>query len=232
MPDWNVMEAPLNDKSRGRQIYGSSSALKKAKADKKFAYVVALARAINALNSAHSLMMSTTNRNTPEAMRDRMNGNFFVSGILYETLKLVRAMSGVFRDDNSFETSFRLVLKDTSALALEKMHLKSARHGAVFHFAPDRFAEAIAKTPMTECVFTSSGPGEKRGSVHYEFADLITAEMMVGKRIDDEALVNEMFVKMLDLVQKITEHSENFIADQLNVWGFEVRASQSISPRA
>lgn len=61
------MEAPLNDKSRGRQIYGSPSALKKAKADKKFAYVVALARAINALNSAHSLMMSTANRNTPEA---------------------------------------------------------------------------------------------------------------------------------------------------------------------
>ena len=62
--------------------------------------------------------------------------------------------------------------------------------------------------------------------------DLITAEMMVGTRIDDEALVNEMFVKMLDLVQKITEHSENFIADQLNVWGFEVRASQSVSDHA
>ncbi len=130
------------------------------------------------------------------------------------------------------QTSFRLVLKDTSALALEKTHLKSARHGGVFHFAPGRFAEAIAKTPMTECVFASSGPGEKRGSVHYEFADLITAEMMVRKRIDDEALVNEMFMKMLDLVQKVTEHSENFIADQLSVWGFEVRASQSVSDHA
>ena len=110
-PAGTSMEAPLNDKSRGRQIYGSPSALKKAKADKKFAYVVALARAINALNSVHSLMMSTANRNTPEAMRDRMNGNFFVSGILYETLRLIRAMSGVFRDDISFATSFRLVLR-------------------------------------------------------------------------------------------------------------------------
>ncbi len=141
-------------------------------------------------------------------------------------------MRGVFRDDISFATSFRLVLKDTSALALEKVHLKSARHGGVFHFAPDRFAEAIAKTTMMECVFTPSGRGEKRGNVHYEFADLITADMMVGKRIDQEALVHEMFVKMLDLVQKITEHSENFIADQLNVWGFEVLASQSVSDHA
>ena len=50
--------------------------------------------------------------------------------------------------------------------------------------------------------------------------------------LDDALEQGEMFVKMLDLVQKITEHSENFIADQLNAWGFEVRASQSISPRA
>jgi hypothetical protein len=222
------MEVPLKDDGRGRQIYGSPSALKKAKADKKFPYVVALARAVNALNSAHSLMMSTSNRNTPDAMRDRMNGHFFVSGILYETLKLIRSMSSVFTGDRSFERSMRMVLKDASGQALEQMHLKSARHGGVFHFAADRFAEAIAKTPMVECVFTSSGRGEKRGGIHHDFADLITTEMLVGKRIDDEAVVNRMFEKTLDLVQKITEHSENFIADQLNVWGFEIRPSRSV----
>jgi hypothetical protein len=68
---------------------------------------------------------------------------------------------------------------------------------------------------------------------HYEFADLITAEMMVGKRIDDEATVTEMFEKTLHLVKKITENSENFIADQLHVWGFEIRPSASVpSPPA
>jgi hypothetical protein len=41
----------LKDGGRGRQVYGSPSALKKAKADKKFPSVVALARAVNALNS-------------------------------------------------------------------------------------------------------------------------------------------------------------------------------------
>jgi len=93
----------------------------------------------------------------------------------------------------------------------------------VFHFLPERFAEAIAKTPMTECVFASSGAGEKRGSIHYDFADLLTAEMMVGKRL--EAVVTKMFEKTLDVVQKIIGHSENFIADQLHVWGFQIRLS-------
>jgi hypothetical protein len=225
MPRQNSKEMSLDDDISGRQIYGNASALKKAQADKKFAYVVALARAVNALNSAHSLMMTTANRNNPDAIRDRMNAHFFVSGILYETLKLIRAMSRIFIDDPSFEASLRLVLKDASGQALEQMHLKSVRHGGVFHFLPERFAEAIAKTAMTECVFASSGPGEKRGSIHYDFADLLTAEMMVGKRLDDEPAVTKMFEATLDLVQKIIGHSENFIADQLHVWGFQIRHS-------
>ncbi len=68
------------------------------------------------------------------------------------------------------------MLKDTSGQVLEQMHLKSVRHGGVFHFLPDRFAEAIAATPMAECVFVSS-IGQQKGSLHYTFADLITAEM-------------------------------------------------------
>jgi hypothetical protein len=72
---------------------GTLSALKKARADKKFAYVVALARAVNALNSAHSLMMTTANRNTPDAIRDRMNAHSYLpplaqerSGVVFTTI--------------------------------------------------------------------------------------------------------------------------------------------------
>jgi hypothetical protein len=46
--------------------------------------------------------------------------------------------------------------------------------------------------------------------------------MMVGKPLDDEAVVTKMFEKTLDLVQTIIGHSENFIADQLHVWGFQI----------
>jgi hypothetical protein len=61
------------------------------------------------------------------------------------------------------------------------------------------------------------------GGIHYELADLMTAEMMVGGRLDDGATVTMMMEKTLDLVKKINEHSENFIADQLRTWGFEIR---------
>lgn len=210
----------MENNEKERQIYGNPAVLKKCVADKKFAYLVALARAVNALNSAHSLMLSTDKRQTPSALRDRMNSYFFVSGILYEALKLIRAMNKVFAGDKSFETSLRLILKDTSGQALEKMHLKSVRHGGVFHFLPDRFAEAIGKTPMNECTFVSA-IGQKKGDIHYLFADLIAAEMGAG-RLDDNVVVGKMMEATLNLVKLFIDHSENFISDQLNVWGFEV----------
>ena len=219
----------MEGNEKARHIYGNPTVLKKCVADKKFAYVVALARAVNALNSAHSLMLSTEKRDTPSALRDRMNSYFFVSGILYESLKLIRAMSKVFAGDKSFETSLRLILKDTSGQALEKMHLKSVRHGGVFHFLPDRFAEAIAKTPMSECVFASS-VGQKKGDIHYTFADLITAEIGVGTRLDNNVIVTQMMEKTLSLVRQFIDHSENFIGDQLSVWGFEVLPFLAAAP--
>ena len=210
----------MKDDGQGWQIYGDGTVLKACAADKKFAYVVALARAVNALKSAHALMMSTGNKQTPTAIRDRMNSHFFISGILYESLKLIRNMSNVFSGDKSFETSLRPILKDTSGRSLEQMHLKSVRHGGVFHYAPDRFADAIKKTGMTECVFASS-IGHKKGDIHYGFADLITAEMTVGGRLDNSVVVKEMMEKTLNLVKQFIDQSEDFIADQLKGWGFK-----------
>jgi len=84
------------------------------------------------------------------------------------------------------------------------MHLKSVRHGGVFHFLPERFAEAIAKTPMTDSVFAAT-VGQKRGNIPYAFADYITAEMMVGTRLDDNVIVPQMMEKTLSLVKQFVE---------------------------
>ena len=222
------MEASLKDTEQ--QIYGNPAVFNKCRADKKFAYVVALARAVNALNSAHSLMMSTGSRNDPAALRDRMNSYFFVSAILYETLELIRKMSPVYGKDKSFQDSLQIVLKDKTAQALEQTHLKAARRDTVFHYVPDRFAEAIAKTPITECVFASI-LGQRKGDIHYAFADMIAAEIGVGTRIDNDVVVNDMMEKTLTLVKQFINHSENFIAGQLNGWGFEVRPFLPASPK-
>jgi hypothetical protein len=176
------------------------------------------------------LMMSTGSRNDPAAIRDRMNSYFFVSAILYETLRLIRKMSPVYGKDKSFQDSLQIVLKDKTAQALEQAHLKAARRDAVFHYVPDRFAEAIAKTPIPECMFASI-LGQRKGDIHYAFADMIAAEIGVGTRIDNDVAVNDMMEKTLTLVKQFIDHSENFIKGQLNGWGFEVLPFLSNSHR-
>jgi len=229
MPGKLISGGPLEDKQKAQQIYGDTMVLRKCQADKKFAYVVALARAVNALNSVHSLMMSTTDKNSPAALRDRMNSYFFASAIPYEALRLIERMNPVYGKDRIFQDSLQILLKDKTAQALKRMHLKAVRRDAVFHYLPDRFAEAIAKTGMTECVFASS-LGEKKGDIHYSFADYIAAEMQVGSRLDDGAAVNDMMEKTLNIVKQFVDHSENFIADQLNGWGYELLPFLPVAP--
>ena len=219
----------MKDNERARQIYGNPTVLKKCVTDPKFAYVVALARAVNALNAAHSLMINTNDSDTPAALRDRMNSYFFASAILYEALKLIKRMSPVYGKDKIFQDSLQTLLKDKTAQALERMHLKAVRRDAVFHYLPDRFAAAIAKTGMTECVFASIA-GEKKGDIHYAFADYIAAEIGAGGRLDDSVVVNNMMRKTLNLVKQFIDHSENFIAAQLNGWGFEVLPASPGAP--
>ena len=64
--------------------------LKRCAADKKFAYVVALARAVNALYSAHSLMVNAGTKDSRSLRNEiKMNSYFFASSVLYEALKLM-----------------------------------------------------------------------------------------------------------------------------------------------
>lgn len=204
------------------RVYGNGTLLHKCVKDKKFAYVVALARAINALNGAHTLMMTAMDKDTPAARRDRSNSHLLISAVLYETVSLIRKMASVFSGDESFEKSLRLILRDPSAQALEQMHLKAARNDVAFHFLPDKFAEALAKTDIPDCIFVES-IGTRATDVHYAFADLVATEMMVGARIDDIIVVPQMFDRTIELVLTLIKHSESFIGDQLDGWGFELR---------
>ena len=49
----------------------------KVRREEKFAYIVALARAVNALNAVHSLLPVPPQAETPERVRNGMNSYFF-----------------------------------------------------------------------------------------------------------------------------------------------------------
>jgi hypothetical protein len=73
----------------------------KVRADEKFSYIVALARTINAVNYAHSMLEFERKIETPAAIRNRINSYLFASSIRYEALMLIRKLTRTFKNDKS-----------------------------------------------------------------------------------------------------------------------------------
>src|SRR5258708_12824155 len=105
------------------QIRCDRQTLDKCLKDEKFPYIVALARAVNALRFVHTAMRHAGNGDAPEAQRARMNSYLFASAILYEALHLVEAMNKPFRDQPEFQTHPPLFLKTKTVLQLNSTHL-------------------------------------------------------------------------------------------------------------
>jgi hypothetical protein len=197
----------------------------RCRGDKRFGCVVALARATNALNSAHSLLVCAGDKDTPKASRDRLNSYFFASAILYEVIKLLRRMNGVFRDDEAFRQTMAPVLKNPVAIKIEKDHLKQVRHEAVFHFDPESFAETVDKSSVDECVFATA-LGVTQGDVNYAFADVIAAEILAGMAEHSEKfyeVLQDAMAKTRDLLNEIVPAAEWFISHHLHSWGFTLK---------
>lgn len=195
----------------------------KCQKDKKFAYIVTLARAVNALNFVNSVMVDTQSKDDPAAMRDRFNSYLFGSAIMYEALKLVRSMTHVFRDDDAFQNGLRMLLKDPTAKQIERTHLNPARHQAVFHFIPETFADIISKTTQIDSPFLSSR-GKRRGNVNYAYADVVAGEILVGLSSNTEeffSVLGDAMGKTRDLVIRFADDAERLIGHHLKAWGFK-----------
>src|ERR1700674_1503936 len=112
----------------------------KCKDDAKFAYIVTLARSVNALNFVVGAVPSLASIRSPANTRDRLNGYFIMCALFFEVLQLVEAMGKTFRDDALFRSGLQTLMEDKTAKRIRRMHLHPARNN-VFHFLPDHFAE-------------------------------------------------------------------------------------------
>jgi hypothetical protein len=196
----------------------------KCQEDPKFPYIVALARAVNALNFVHSVMLCAGEGNGPKAERDRLNSYFFASAIMYEGLKLIRAMNKVFKDDAPFQNGLRLFLRDPVAQNIETMHLKPARNQAIFHFVPETFSETINGATVNTCVFAQARGNSKR-NVRYSYADVVATEILVGFAADTEEFYKTLRAAMIgtrELVIRFADEAEKLIGYHTVRWGFKV----------
>jgi hypothetical protein len=190
--------------------------------DPKFTYLVALARALNALNSSHSLLLLHSTGDSPEEVRSLMNSYFFSSALLYEAIRLIKSMKKPFRNNLIFQDGLMRLLRDPAARKIEQMYLNPARNHAVFHFLPDEFKGAIEKQPTHSCVFLA-GKGTKRGEMHYSYADIVAGEMMIGIPSHQEQFFDTLQAaagEISKLIGMFADDAQKLILAHLYSWGF------------
>jgi hypothetical protein len=194
------------------------------KKDKKFPHLVALARAVNALKFIDSTIELNDVLSGPTRFSDRMNTFFFASAILYEVLVLIRKMSQSFRDDEEFQKGLHRLRKGKAAREIEKQHLSAVRNRAVFHFDASAFGDVIATgnlaAPFVNCV------GRGNDDIHYAYADLVTAAILVGS-----GFAEPKFSKILETAMRnIRLLTSNFVTEALRFIHQEYPRLQDSSP--
>ena len=195
----------------------------KVRKEVKFPYIVALARAVNALNTVHSILLLSPPEETPERVRNGMNSYFFASALVYEGLSLIRKMTKPFANDNDFRNGLHALLRDPTAQKIEQSHLNPARNHAIFHFLPDEFEKAISKAIDDRYVFVAA-IGKKKKDLHYSYSDVLAAEILVGMPADNP----EFWIKFekaaketQKLIVKFAIDAEGLIGNYLKAWGFK-----------
>lgn len=211
------------------EIFCDTETFEKCVGDEKFAHIVTLARSVNALRFVHVAMVHAGMGDAPEAKRARFNSYLFASAILYEGLRLIRAMGKTFKDDAVYQNGLRLLLRDKVAQAVERMHLDSARNAAVFHFLPDRFASIMKDTTANKCTFVL-GRGARNRDVYYSFADVAAGEILMGYAADSEEFYKQLGEAMKntrELVVRFANEAEMLISHHLKQWGYVMAAIPS-----
>jgi len=195
----------------------------KVRREVKFPYIVALARAVNAFNAVHSLFLHSPPTETPERVRNGMNAYFFGSALLYEGLSLIRKMTKPFADDDDFRNGLHALLRDPAAQKIEQSHLNPGRNHAIFHFLPEEFEKAIGKAVDDRQVFAAA-IGKKKKDLHYSYADVLAAEILVGIPIDKPEFwitFEKAAEETQELIIKFASDAEELIGNYLKAWGFE-----------
>lgn len=216
------MEVSVSEEQKDWEIYCDRETFERCVTDNKFAYIVTLARSVNALRFVDVAMDHAGMGDAPEAKRARFNSYLFASAILYESFKLIKAMSRTFKDDAVFQDRLRPFLRDKLAQEVERTHLDPARNGAVFHFLPHRFAAIMDNTTVDHCSFVL-GRGNENRNAYYSFADVVAGEILMGYAANSEefyAQLGEAMTNTRNLVIQFANAAEMLIGHHLVQWGF------------
>lgn len=154
------------------QLECTGEVFRELRSDREFAFLVSLARIVNALKFGVASHRAAAEDLTPAAERQRVGSTFYLAGVLHEVLEFRSAAAKRWGDLTSFRDVFA-TLDDSSVDEGTAEVLRRIRNRAAFHFDPavaEKNVPQLPAEPFTFLAATGKDPFES----NYELADLIT----------------------------------------------------------
>ena len=173
-----------------REIYTSAEKFDKLRSDPKFAKLLNLARAVNAIYFCLHVLLDHGGDITPAGQRQHINAFLFSAGALHEAFAVADSLEKYFGDRDSYQNGFGRLLEDPKTKELRGTILRRMRNKLVFHYDEDVARKALKTLDLDSYIFASS-VGDKRRGTYYNLADEIVINYLLGD--GDSAEEDEKF---------------------------------------
>ncbi len=162
----------MSDEADYREIYTSKEAFEALRSDPKFAKLLNLARAVNAIYFCFNSLLDYSGDETPPGQRQHINAFLFSVGALHEGFRVADTLEKHFGDRDSYRNGFGKLLADPKIQMLRSTILKRMRNKLVFHYDEDLAKQMLRSLDLEEYVFATGTGGNRKGT-YYNLADEI-----------------------------------------------------------
>ncbi|MEA2205719.1 MAG: hypothetical protein QOE77_2495 [Blastocatellia bacterium] len=208
-----------------REIYTSKEEFDKLRSDVKFAKLLNLARAVNAIYFCFNALLDYSGNLTPAGQRQTLNAFLFATGALNEGFKVADTLAKHFGERASYQNGFAKLLSDPQIKELRRTILARMRNKFVFHYDEDVARKTLKSLDLPYYLF-ATGTGSKRKGTYYNLADEIVINYLL-RDIPAEDEQDRRFRQALDEVGKAlsayVDCADALIADVLPEGAWKVR---------
>lgn len=191
--------------------------------DTEFAFLVTLARIVNALKFGVDVHRSGGDERTPTLERRRVGALFYLAGVLHEVLQVRTAAEKHWGEVSGFKEVFGVL--DESKVDPETAEvLRRIRNRAAFHFDTTVAVRSLPELPAEPFTFIAA-LGRDPMDANYELADLVTFGFIFEAPADVQQLSERLsrFRKSLDtLLGNFVRQADRFIINRLLARGFTI----------
>jgi hypothetical protein len=175
----------MTDELEYQEIRTTKEEFDKLRSDRKFAKLLNLARAVNAIYFCFNSLLDYGGDETPAGQRQHINAFLFSTGALHEGFCVADTLEKHFGDRDSYRNGFGRLLADPNTQELRRSILKRMRDKFVFHYDEDVAKQTLKTLDLNQYIF-ATGTGGKRKGTYYNLADEIVINYLLKDVSPDE----------------------------------------------